>query len=177
MMKPPMTRPVRAFTPLPLVQRSMSDILLRRQPRENAFIAINNLLASATSVRDISPLDVLRICDEYDTDMRGPLGSRLERLYSDYLLFCLADHHLSDAELRDLAHLKAVLRIDDASALRIHDHAARQVFGRTVDDVLADGIVDDGERAFLNTLQQDLALSGTTAARILATRARQRAAL
>ena len=155
----------------------MTDVLLRRQPPENAFIAVNNLLASAHSVRDISPLDVLRICDEYRTDIRGPLRSRLERLYSDYLLFCLADRHLSDVEIRDLAHLQAVLRVDDCSALRIHDHAARQVFGRTVDAVLADGLIDTEERAFLNTLQQDLALSGTGANRILAARARQRSTL
>lgn len=176
MMKPLMPHPARPFAPLPLQRRTLGDVLLRRHPRENAFIAINNLLAEAPTVRDVSPLDVLRVCDEYRADIRGPLGARLERLYSDYLLFCLADRHLSDAELRDLAHLKAVLRIDDASALRIHDHAARQVFGRTVDAVLADGVVDDGERAFLHVLQQDLALSGATAARILANRSRQRAA-
>ncbi|HSJ08757.1 MAG TPA: hypothetical protein VK928_02560 [Longimicrobiales bacterium] len=164
----------RPFAPLPFVAPTLLETLLRRRPRENAFIAINNLLAAAACVRDVSPLDVLRACDEYRADIRGPLGARLERLYSDYLLFCLEDRHLSAAELSDLAHLRTVLRIDDHAAARIQDHGARHVYGRSVDEVLEDGVIDPGERDFLDTLRRELALSGRAAGRILERKLQQR---
>lgn len=155
------------FVPLPPARPTLLQRLRRRRPRENAVIEINNLLAAATTVRAVSRSDVGRICAEHRTSLSGPLAGRFERLYRDYLAYCLEDRHLSDSELADLAHLQNLLNIHAAAAARIHEHVALQVYRRSVADVLDDGVIDTAEREFLGRLQHDLAISGRAAHRIL----------
>ncbi|HSK20507.1 MAG TPA: hypothetical protein VK912_15240 [Longimicrobiales bacterium] len=155
------------FVQLPTARPTLLQRLLRRRPRENAVIEINNLLAAAKHVRTVSRSDVSRICTEHRTSLSGPLAGRFERLYRDYLAYCLEDQHLSDDELADLAHLQNLLDIHAAAAARIHEHVARQVYRCSVADVLDDGVIDAVEREFLGRLQHDLAISGRAAHRIL----------
>lgn len=155
------------FQTLPPVRRTLVQRLLRRRPRENAHVQINNLLAASASVRDVQRADVDRICERHRTTLSGPLAGRFERLYRDYLAYCLEDRHISADELADLAHLQNLLHIDAATALGINEHVARQVYSRSVAEVLDDGVIDAAERDFLGKLQQELALSGRAAHRIL----------
>lgn len=164
----------RPFGPLPPVRRTLTQRLLRRRPRENAVVEVNNLLAASTSIRSVQREDIKRICDAHRITLTGPLAGRFERLYRDYLSYCLEDRHLSADELADLAHLQSLLDITAESAMMIHDHVARQVYQASVAEVLDDGVVDAGEREFLRRLQHELALSGRSADRILEAKLRQR---
>jgi hypothetical protein len=163
----------RPFVPLPLVRPTLTQRLRRRRPRENAVVEINNLLAHAASVRDVEQDEIKRICDEHRTSLGGPLAGRFERLYRDYLAYCLEDRHLTREELAGLAHLQKLLSIPAQSAAAIHEHVARQVYSRSVADVLDDGVIDAEERNFLGRLQQELAISGRAAHRILEAKMRQ----
>jgi hypothetical protein len=162
------------FTQIQLQKPSVIQRLLRRQPRENAFIEINNLMARARQIRAVTGEDVVRICEAHRTDLKGPLGSRTERLYRDYLIYCLEDRHLNEDELSDLAHLKKVLKISNEATAAIHEYVARQVYCKTVAEVLADGVIDESERDFLARLQQSLSLSGRAATRIMEAKLQQR---
>jgi hypothetical protein len=146
---------------------SLMQRLLRRRPRENAPVCVNNLLASAQRPRDVTPEQVQAVCNQHGVEMSGRLQGRFERLYRDYLTYCLADRHLTDEELAELAHLKVLLRIAPETAAAIHEYVARQVYSRSVAEVLQDGVVDDAEAAFLGRLQQELALSARAAHRIM----------
>jgi hypothetical protein len=141
--------------------------LLRRRPRENAPVCVNNLLASAARPRDVAPETVHAVCASHGVEMSGRLQGRFERMYRDYLTYCLADRHLTEDELAELAHLKVLLRIAPESAAAIHEHVARQVYSRSVAEVLEDGVIDAEESAFLGRLQQELALSARAAHRIM----------
>jgi hypothetical protein len=169
-----MPNPRLPFMPLPHAEPTLWQRLLHRRPRENAFVEVNNLLAAAPSVRAIDATDVQRICRLHRVELRGPIAGRFERLYRDYLLYCLEDRHLSDDELADLQHLRVVLRIGSEAALAIHEYAARHVYSRSVGDVLADGIIDEDERAFLSALQRTLSIGPRTADRIEQTTRRVR---
>lgn len=162
--------PRRPFERLPLKRGTLAQRVLRRRPRENAWIEVNNLLASVDEVREVRPEQVARIAESYHMPLRGEFCGRLERLYRDYLLYCLADARLSTEELSDLAHLKRILRLNDRALTQIHDAVARQVYTLTVDAVLADGRIDPAEREFLNTLQQHLAIPGTVVDSIMQAR-------
>ena len=161
------------FVPLPPARPTLTQRLLRRRPRENAVVEINNLLAKE-GVRGVQRVDVQRICDEHRTSPDGPLAGRFERLYRDYLSYCLRDHHLSDQELGDLAHLQELLDIRAEAAAAIHEHVARRLYRCSVADALRDGVIDADERDFLGRLQQELALSGRAAHRILEAKLQQR---
>lgn len=162
------------FVPLPPVRRTLLQRVLGRRPRENAPIEVNNLLAKSASVRDVQRADIDRICGMHRTSPTGPLAGRFERLYRDYLAYCLGDRHLSDEELADLTHLQKLLHIPAETAAGIHEHVARQVYSRSVAEVLDDGVIDAGERDFLGRLQQELAISGRAAHRILEAKLRRR---
>lgn len=166
--------PRRPFPTLTPARRTPLQRLLGRRPRDNAVVEINNLLARADTVQAVSRGDIVRICVEHRTTLDGPLSGRFERIYRDYVAYCLEDRHLSDAELADLAHLQKLLGIAADAAAAIHEHVARQLYRCSVDEALNDGIIDDDERAFLGRLQQELAISGRAAHRILETKLRQR---
>lgn len=148
--------------------------LLRRHPRENAPIAVNNRLAEVNRPLEISAEEVNGICARHRADLHGRMQGRFERLYRDYLMYCLQDRRLSDDELADLAHLKTILRIDPVSAAAIHEHVARQVYSLSVAEVLKDGVIDAEESAFLGRLQHELALSARAAHRIIESGLRRR---
>ena len=161
------------FTEMSPQTPSLAQRLLRRKPRETAFIEINNLFARAPQVREVPHGDVVRICEDHRQDLRGPLGARTERLYRDYLVYCLEDRHLSQDELSDLDHLKTALKIGDESVAAIHEYVARHIYCKSVTDVLADGVIDDSERAFLARLQETLSLSSRAASRIMEAKIQQ----
>jgi hypothetical protein len=160
----------RPFERLPLKSATLLQRVLAKRPRENAWIEVNNLLADADSVRDVRPEQVARVADHYRMPLRGEFLGRLERIYRDYLLFCLADAKLSPDELCDLAHLKRILRLNDRALCEIHERVARQVYAQSVDAVLADGRIDAAEREFLSSLQQELAISSAVVDRIMQAR-------
>jgi hypothetical protein len=156
----------RPFTAMDPVQPTLWQRIFRRRPKENAFIEIHNLLAGADSVLDVNAAAVEEVCRRYRMDLAGPLAGRLERLYRDYLTFCLEDRQLSDTELACLSHLQTLLRVDNETAQSIHDYVARYVYSCSVSEVLEDGVIDADERAFLQQLQHDLAVPARAAARI-----------
>jgi hypothetical protein len=163
----------RPFERLRIESPSFIRRVLNRYPRQNAWVEVNNLLADAESVRDVRPEQVARIADRYRIPMRGEFVARLERLYRDYLVFCLADARLTDEEQADLAHLKRILRLNDRAVHAIHETVSQQIYAQSVDAMLADGRIDPAEREFLNALQLHLAISGFVVDRILENRRRR----
>jgi hypothetical protein len=155
------------FTFVPPRRRSLLQKLLDRHPRENAPVAVNNLLAAARRPRDVSSEQIRQVCAEHRVDLHGRWQGRFERLYRDYLMFCLEDRQLTHEELADLTHLKTVLSIAPEAVAAIHEHVARQVYSLSVAEVLEDGVIDDEESAFLGRLQHELALSARAAHRIM----------
>ena len=153
------------FSVLPLRRRSLLERVLRRRPQDNAWVEVNNLLAYASEVRAVRPEQVARIAERYHVPLRGEFCGRLERLYRDYLLYCLADHRLTSDEMADLAHLKRILRLHNRALGTIHENVARQLYARGVGDLLVDSDVDPEEREFLPSLQICLAAPARVAQR------------
>lgn len=164
----------RPFVPLLPARRTLVQRLLRRPPRENAVVEINNMLACADSVREVQREEVLRVLEKHRTTLDGPLSGRFERLYRDYLAYCLEDRHLSSDELADLAWLQKLLDIPAHATAAIHEHVSRQLYRCSVTQMLSDGVIDAREREFLGRLQQDLAISGRTAHHIIEAKVKQR---
>jgi hypothetical protein len=163
------------FAPLP-APTVLARFLSRRRAREACFVAVNNLFASAQSIRAVRTEDIARVCSQWGVDRTARLGPRRESLYREYLRYCLLDRHLTDAELEDLAHLRELLQLDVSTVTRIHRHVAREVYTHTVDEVLADAQIDPEERGFLERLRDRLGIPEIEARNIEAVKARQREA-
>lgn len=145
---------------LTIVQR-----LMRRGSVDAALVAVNNLFARA-GVQAVHTADLDAIFVRYrvaDADRRT---RQLERFYREYLLYCFADRRLSEDELADLDHLRRILGLDEEIVDAIHRNVARQVYLRSVNEVLADGTIDARERAFLAMLRAQLGVPDSIASNI-----------
>jgi hypothetical protein len=154
------------------LRRSLLDWILRRRPAANAWIELANLLGR-NGVQGVTQEDVARTSREYGFNIQIEFRRELENLYRDYLVFCLKDRHLSDQEIADLAWLASLFRLENGTRDAIQRTVARQLYFKSVSEVLADGTIDDQEREFLRKLQEQLAIPEGDAQNILAVRERQ----
>ena len=139
---------------------------------------IEDLLAQASSVREVTPSMVASLCEERRVDLAHRLVRGRRRLYRRYLTHCFEDKVLSEDERADLAHLRNLLHLSDADLQDIHDDVAIEVYGEAVEDVLEDFHLDDDEAEFLRNLRDQLGLTEAKAERIYgegSSRARNRA--
>jgi hypothetical protein len=158
----------------PTTKSSFLQRLRGRKPIENAIVEVNNLLARVDRVRSVSPEQLAAIAHSYDVDLTARFADGLEKLYRDYLVFCLSDRRLTDEEVADLAHLQEILGLTSECVDTIHRRVARDVYFRTIDEVVADGAVDERERLFLVQLRAHLSIPDEMAENMLEMKLRRR---
>jgi hypothetical protein len=161
------------FTRITPQRRTLVEWLLQRRPPGNAVVALIDTLNAADSPRRVTDDAIAAIERTYGVSFRKQFRGDLERLYREYLLFCLTDRQLSDDELADLAHLGRLLGLDSDVCDAIQRNVTRQVYLRSVAEVLADGTIDEHEREFLRRLQEQLSIPPAVAENIVDVRERQ----
>lgn len=132
--------------------------ILKQDPRENAVIRVNNLLAQAHDVRSVTTQHVAEACGGV-----APTDGDFLALYSRYVDYCLTDGRLSADDQECLAHVRRLLGIKDTDANEAQERAAGVVYRRFVQAALGDGVLDSNDAATLAQVQIDLNLSEGTA--------------
>jgi hypothetical protein len=127
-------------------------------------------------VRDVLASEIEAIALRYAVPLDGELRALNIAFYRDFLRHCLTDRRLTREELEDLEHLRCTLRLDADEVELTHRRIAREIYSRTVNEVLADATIDADERAFLSSLRDALGLPETVAENIEHVKARQRGA-
>ncbi|MDH3686335.1 MAG: hypothetical protein OEP95_08915 [Myxococcales bacterium] len=154
----------------PFERRSGSGVFgrLLGSPRKASAIGeIENLLARCARICDVEAGAVASVARAHGVDLEKRLGTPRRHLYRRFLLHCFLDGHVSDEEAEDLTHLRSLLSLSDAEAAAVHEDVAVQVYGRAIDEVLADHRLDPDEEQFLAKLQGRLELSDRAAADLL----------
>ena len=154
------------------VRLTVVERLMRRGSVDAAVVAINNLFATS-GIRAVSTEDVNAVFERFRVAGMDRRARNVERFYRDYLIFCFADRRLSDEELADLEHLREILCLDADTVDAIHRNVARQVYLRSVSEVLADGAIDAREREFLAALRDQLGVPELIAENIREMKERQ----
>lgn len=139
-----------------------------RSKRAAVMEAIEDLLATCDRVLDVSLDSVGGLCDAEGVDLPRKFASDRKHLYRRYLAHCLEDKVLSEDENADLEHLRSLLHLSGEDVGAVHDEVAREVYGKAVQEVLADLEIDAEEEAFLRRLRGELKLSEKVAAELLA---------
>lgn len=138
-----------------------------RSKRASLMEAIEDLLAGCESLRDVTVQAVDGICEAQGIDLETRFASDRKDLYRRYLAHCLDDKILTEDENADLQHLLSLLHLSMDAVVPVHDEMAREVYGKAIQEVLADLEVDADEEAFLRRLRGDLRLSDDVAADLL----------
>jgi flavin-binding protein dodecin len=139
-----------------------------RSKRVNVFEGIEDLLASAERVRAVGGKAVQGVCANFGVDLRHKYLSDRKHLYRRYLAHCLEDRELSEQENADLEHLRSLLHLAMDDVVAVHDEVAREVYGKAIQEVLADLKLDPEEEAFLRRLRGELQISETVAGQLFA---------
>jgi len=155
------------YQKLELKQPGFFQRLFGKQPEENAFAEINNLLASKP-VNEISIGEVAALAEKYRTDIYKKFGPRLKELYSIYLRHCIADHSFSPNEREELLHMKALLNLTDQDVGAMLDEIAGTVYRKKTEDIISDGRLDEDEIRILEQMKSELMLPDDIANKISA---------
>jgi flavin-binding protein dodecin len=165
-------------TPYERAESTNHNLGVLRRRGSVTLEGIEDLLARAASVREVTATMIATVCEERRVDLPNRLVRGRKQLYLRYLRHCFEDRVLSEDERADLAHLRSLLHLSAADLVAIHDEVAVEVYGEAVDEVLEDFRLDDDEAEFLRELRGRLGLTEVKAERILAegsTEARSRA--
>ncbi len=137
-----------------LQRGGFADRLFRRRPAENAFIEINNILASVP-ILQIDRQSITKKLDEYGIS-RDSAKPRLLNLYSQILKHFIRDSDLSDREVEELERLQSIFGLTTDEINQIHGAVVYPLYERAVKAVLSDKRITDEEDARLEHLQKQL---------------------
>src|SRR5918911_629491 len=99
---------------LELKRPSLSERLLRRRPKENAAIEINNYVAT-TPLESVTGHDLARILAAHKCDYAA-VKPALGVIYTQVLDHFTQDGRISAEEQAELTHLRKVFRLSEAEA-------------------------------------------------------------
>lgn len=140
-------------------QEGLLSRVTRRNARASAVRDLERLLAEAETVRDVALDAVSDIGRRHGIELDAQLRTARRNLYRRFLEHCLQDYMLSELELEDLGYLRDLLHLEDADVAHVQQRVARDVYGKAVEAVLEDHLVDDEEKRFLKRLRGDLDVS------------------
>jgi DNA-directed RNA polymerase subunit F len=148
-----------------LRKKSLFQKIFGQQPKENAIIELNNLLA-CKSVNNIHQADIADITARYRLDLRKTYIQNLREFYAVYLNHCLNDHQLMTDERKELEHLRSVLLLSKEEAKEIHQQLAEPMYRKVFSKAVADGELSEEELQYLERLRLLLELSNEKADKI-----------
>jgi flavin-binding protein dodecin len=155
------------FQTEPVVDVGMVSRWLGSGARAAAARDLEVLLAAAERIADVSPEEVHAAAALHGVDLVRHMRAASRSLYRRYLEHCFVDRKLRDHEAAELAHLRAILRLDEADCAKTHHEVARALFGAAVNEALGDLRLEPEEEAFLDRLRRDLRLEKDAADREL----------
>jgi hypothetical protein len=147
------------------VQPSFIEAILKREPKFNAIIEINNLLATKAIV-EVSVEEIQAIAKQYNINIRSAFRSYLQDFYTLYLRYCFQDRKLSENEIEELKHLKKILCLSDKEVAVINEKVGTYVYSEETEKALSDGRLTEEEKLFLEQLKETLSIHERLAEKI-----------
>jgi len=144
-----------------LIQPSFLQRLFRKEPKENAFIEVNNLFASKP-LKEIKSAEIEAISVKYKVDLRKRFINRLKEIYRRYLQQSISDKINTDQQVIHQNYLKKLLMLNDSEVEEIHNQLAGEIYKKSYNEVISDGKIEKSEEEFLDKLKKNLRLPTIT---------------
>ncbi len=152
------------FEIIDLKKASFMDKVLRRQPRENAFVEINNLLACVPILK-LDEESIENCLDKYKIT-HEKARSRLLDFYSVLLRYFVIDYDISKEEYTKLNHLQKIFSLESKEVNSVHRAITEPIYKRHVMNVVYDGILSSKEKKQLEELTVRLRIPKSSAKKI-----------
>jgi Chloroplast envelope transporter len=125
----------------------------------NAVIELNNVLARSNDVRDVPISKIDQINQKYSCVLLRSFKEDIWKLYIDFVRFCFRNGEFSEDEAKKVDHLQKLFMLTDHDVSLLNEQAGRAVYRDKVSIVLADGVLSESERLYLEKLSEDLNIS------------------
>jgi uncharacterized tellurite resistance protein B-like protein len=156
------------FTPKKSKKPSFIDKILKRAPKENAIIEINNLLVeNEDDLIKVNLGHIQEIADRYKIKLSKKFKPLRFELFRKYIHHCLEDQVIDENEVNTIQHLKELLYLTDAEVKHMLDFETKKIFDREVKVAVSDGKLTQDEKDKLEILKKNLLLTDETAKDIL----------
>ena len=139
-----------------LEEATFMDKLLKREPRENAFVQINNLLA-CVPILEIDRETINQCLDEHDVS-HEKAKSRLINFYSVILRDFVTDLEISKLQLDELLHLQHIFSLQDADIAPINSAVLYPNYRNFIRRVISDGQLTGAQSRQIRTLSERLGI-------------------
>jgi len=146
---------------------NLTDKFLRQEPKENAFIEINNVIASSP-LEQVSRHDIERILVKHEiSEKQGK--PRLLQIYSRVLRHYAKDFQISDQEAASLMHLQEILFLTGHETGNVHAQVLYPIFQNAIKNAIFDGRLTSEEERWLNIVAQKLRIPDNFIAQLYGT--------
>ncbi len=162
------------FEPKPLQKPNFLQRLFNRKPSANALIEINNLLADAQQIREISTEQVTEIADRYNVNLRKQFRTERTQMFREQTTHILSDNKVTDQEVIDLKHLRDLLLLTQSQAQQILQEEAKAQYGEHVREALEDNRLSEEEKSKLEQVRKNLMIDEETANKLYADHAKEK---
>jgi hypothetical protein len=123
-------------------------------PRQNAFIEVNNLLATTQDIFTVTPQHLLAIGETYNVDIYGDYSKDFQNIFADYLRYCLQDCRLSKEEINNLRYLQKLFYLSSEVVKKIQQQVCQEIYAKKAEEAVSDGNLDQQEKEQLDRLQK-----------------------
>jgi hypothetical protein len=131
---------MKIFREKELFRPSFFTRIFGKQPKENALIEINNLLAvNQANLKNLSIDKILEIGEKYNVAIYKQFYQSRCELFKSYLEYILTDKKIEESEILDLQHLKQILFLNDIDTQNLLTVATKKIYEEEVNDAIADG--------------------------------------
>ncbi|WP_299435730.1 hypothetical protein [uncultured Maribacter sp.] len=149
---------------------SLIGKILKRTPKENALIEINNLFVeNEDDLTKVSLEQIQEIADKYKLQLNKKFKALRLDLFRKYIHHCLEDHVIDEDEINTFLHLKKILHLTDEEIKQVLNFETRKLYEQEVKSAVSDGVLTQEEKENLELLEKNLLLNSQVADDILQT--------
>ena len=149
---------------------SLIGRILKRTPKENALIEINNLFVkNEDDLTKVSLEQVQEITDKYKIKLTKKFKALRLDLFRTYIHHCLEDQVIDESEINTFLHLKKLLHLKDVEIKQVLNFETNKLYDQEVKNAVSDGILTKEEKDNLALLKKNLLLNDQVADDILQT--------
>ncbi len=142
---------------LDLKRPGLADRLLRRRPKQNAALELNNYVA-VTPLPQVERAAIEEILSRYGLDISDARPA-FAMIYTQVLRYFSEDRAVSADEQEQLSHVRGMFGLTDEEILTIRNEVLLPVYRAAVESSYEDGHLTPKEREGVERLARELGLA------------------
>ncbi len=147
---------------------SLIGRILKKTPKENALIEINNLFAkNEKDLTKVTLEQIEKITEKYNLKLNKKFKFLRLELFKKYINHCLKDQKIDEDEIKTFLHLKKLLHLTDTEIKKILSFETKKIYNSEVKKAVEDGILTTEEKNNLEKLKKNLLINDNLAQEIL----------